>query len=133
MVTPVARRSVAAYTVEVHGLSQRHACRLLGVGRSSARYQSTKTADHALRDRLQVLANERPRFGYRRLHLLLRREFGGVNHKRVYRLYKEAELAVRRRRRKRVATGRQPLPLVDRPGQVWTMDFVRDTLSQAGI
>jgi len=129
MVTPAARRSAVAYTSETHSVSERHSCRLLGVGRSTVRYRSTKTSDHALKDRLQVLANDRPRFGYRRLYLLLRREFGSLNHKRVYRLYKEADLAVRRRRRKRVATGRKPLPTVDRPGVVWTMDFVRDTLA----
>jgi putative transposase len=77
-----------------------------------------------------ALAGQRRRFGYRRLTLLLRREGQVVNHKRVYRLYKEEGLAVRRRRRKRVATARRLRPPpVTRPNQRWAMDFVGDTLA----
>ena len=129
MVTPAARRTAAGYAAETHGISERRACRLIAACRASVRYRGRKTTDHALRDRLHAIALERPRFGYRRLHLLLKREVGAVNHKRVYRLYREADLAVRRRKRKRVALPRQPQILPSRPGQTWTMDFVRDTLS----
>ncbi len=98
--------------------------------RSSARYRSRRPADSVLRQRLRTLAQQRPRFGYRRLTVLLRREGQPINHKRVYRLYREEGLAVRRRRRKRVAmTNRVSLPVPQRAGQQWAMDFMRDTLS----
>jgi putative transposase len=76
------------------------------------------------------LAKERPRFGYRRLGVLLRREGYVANHKRVYRLYKKGNLALRRKNRKRLASAsRVPLPQPVRPNQVWAMDFVHDTLA----
>lgn len=83
-----------------------------------------------MKDRLLALANERRRFGYRRLHLLLQREFASLNHKRVYRLYRDAQLAVRHRRRKRVAAARASTPGVGGPDRLWAMDFVEDTLAQ---
>lgn len=86
--------------------------------------------DKRLRDRLNELAHERRRFGYRRLHALLRREGFEVNHKRIYRLYSESGLAVKKRKkRKGVAVERQPLVLPDGPNQTWSMDFVMDALS----
>ena len=89
---------------ERYGLSERRACRLIGIGRSTLRYRShPRSEEEPLRRRLRELAAERPRFGYRRLHVLLRREGVIVNHKRIERLYREDGLAVRRRRRKRVA------------------------------
>ena len=116
---------------ERHGLSERHACRLVGIGRSTLRYRPRGSAgEEALRQRLRTLAAERPRFGYRRLHALLRREGVRLNHKRVERLYREEGLAVRRRGRKRVARdgrGRAALPV--RPNQQWGIDFVSDTLA----
>lgn len=82
------------------------------------------------RIRLRELAAERKRFAYRRLHVLLRREGHVVNHKKVYRLYREANLSVRRRKRQRgIAVARQPLKLPSRPNQVWTIDFVMDALA----
>ena len=109
--------------------SERRACRLIGVQRSMARYQRRASEPPGLRLRLCALAAERRRFGYRRLHLLLRREQFVVNHKRVYRLYREEGLAVRRRKRKRVA-GMQRVPLAapQRGNQRWSMDFVADSL-----
>lgn len=98
--------------------------------RSSARYRSRRPVDSALRARLRTLAHQRPRFGYRRLTVLLRREGERINHKRVYRLYRAEGLAVRRRRRKRVSiTNRVVLPAPHRPGQQWAMDFMSDTLA----
>ena len=112
-------------------ISQRRACRLVGLSRSVLSYHSEKQGDDlALKARLVELANERRRFGYRRLHALLRREGVEVNHKRVYRLYNEAALAVReRKRRKGIAVERQPLELPSAPNQVWSMDFVMDALA----
>lgn len=116
---------------ERYGLSERRACRLVGIGRSTLRYCPRKRGDEApVRDRLRELAAERPRFGYRRLHVLLRREGVIVNHKRIERLYREEGLAVRRRRRKRVARdGRGRAALPGRPNQQWGVDFVSDTLA----
>jgi putative transposase len=112
-------------------ISERRACRLVGVGRSTLRYCPRGCADDGqLRRRLRELAAERPRFGYRRLHALLGREGVSVNHKRIERLYREEGLAVRRRRRKRVARderGRAALP--GRPNQQWGVDFVSDALA----
>ena len=70
-------------------MSERPACRVLGVDRSSVRYEAAKPDDGVLRERLKALAAERRRFGYRRLHVLLRREGHAVNRKRVQRLYRE--------------------------------------------
>ena len=79
------------------GYSQRRACSLIGLDRKTYRYASRRPADEAIRKRLRELASERRRFGYRRLHILLRREGIEVNHKKLYRLYKEERLTVRKR------------------------------------
>jgi putative transposase len=95
------------------------------------RYQRrTRSDELQVRERLRTLAAERPRWGYRRLHVLLRREVGPINHKRVQRLYRLDGLAIRRQKRKRVARvprGRA-LP-VRRPGEAWAMDFMQDVLA----
>lgn len=129
--TPAARRAAVGRVQNQYGLSERRACRLVGVGRSTLRYRPRGRADEeALRQRLRVLAAERPRFGYRRLHALLRREGVYVNHKRIERLYREDGLAVRRRGRKRVARdGRGRAELPERPNQQWGVDFVSDALA----
>jgi len=87
--------------------SERTACKLLGVDRSSYRYEPRPDRNTRLREELTKLARQKPRFGYRRLHAILERRGEAVNVKRIYRLYTEAGLAVRRRRRKRLA--RDPL------------------------
>jgi putative transposase len=131
-VTPAQRRAAVRHLLEQGGISERHACGLVGLGRSSLRYVSHRPPDDAaLQQRLRELALERPRFGYRRLHVLLRREGQRVNHKRVARLYRAAGLAVRRRRRKRVAReerGGLPQP-ASGPNQRWSLDFVSDMLA----
>jgi putative transposase len=116
---------------ERYGVSERRACRLVGIGRSTLRYRSRPhREEESLRRRLRELAAARPRFGYRRLHVLLRREGVIVNHKRVERLYREEGLAVRRRTRKRVARdGRGRAALPERPNQQWGIDFVSDALT----
>jgi putative transposase len=109
---------------------QRRACRLVGCHRATVRYQARPAAEDRLRERLWTLAAERPRFGYRRLTVLLRREEGAVNHQRVYRLYRAEELTVRRWARKRVArTIRVPLAPPRCGGEVWAIDFMQDTLA----
>jgi putative transposase len=129
-VTPAARRAAVGWLRERYGFSQRRACRLVGIGRASARYRPRRGGDAELRARLRALAAERPRFGYRRLHALLRRAGVVVNHKRVERLYRAEELAVRRRRRKRLAReGRGAPPAPERPDERWGLDFMSDALA----
>lgn len=115
---------------EETSISLRRACRLVGVSRLTLTYRSQKQSDdREIQARLTELAGERRRFGYRRLHILLRREGLEVNHKRVYRLYNEAGLTVKKRkRRKGIAVERQALGLPEGPDQVWSMDFVMDAL-----
>lgn len=110
-------------------MSQRRACRVVSQHRSVERYRSRRPEPAELRDRLRALAEQRPRFGYRRLHVLLRREGFAVNRKRVHRIYRAEGLAVRRRRRKRVAVPRQPMPVPSRVNERWSMDYVHDALS----
>lgn len=114
-----------------HHLSERRACRLVGLSRDS--YRHPPQADQAtqdLREKIVEIAHVRRRFGYRRIHDLLRPQFPGVNHKRVYRLYRQSNLAVRRRKKgKRPVSERVPLPLARTVNEVWSMDFVCDSLS----
>ena len=116
---------------EAQGLSERRACRVVGMARTSCRYEAQRPGqEEKLKVRLLTLAGERRRFGYRRLAVLLRREGWAVNHKRVYRLYREEGLAVRRRKRKRVgAVERQPLAIPTRQNERWSMDFISDAVS----
>lgn len=120
--------------IEETDVSQRRACLLVGLSRSSLSYSGKRPAmDAELKNRMTELAQERRRFGYRRIHALLRREGFEVNHKRIYRLYREEGLAVKRRKkRKGVAVERQPLVLPDLPNDTWSMDFVMDSLSDGG-
>jgi putative transposase len=130
MVSPQAKREAAFWLMAVHGVSQRRACRALKLCLATARYRSKKGDGGFIRQRLRSLAEERPRFGYRRLHVLLRREGLAVNHKRVYRLYRADGLQVRRRKRKRVALGRR-IEIIQptAPNQRWSMDFMSDQLA----
>lgn len=110
-------------------MSERRACGLIGIHRATHQYRSRRKDDSELRERMLAIARERPRFGYRRVHIMLRREGFAVNHKRVYRLYRLEGLAVRKRKRKRISTTqRVPHPLPQRPNQRWSMDFVSDGL-----
>ena len=117
--------------VEQFQLSERRACRLVGLSRDSLRNPPMASEQtQALRCRIVDIAHQRRRFGYRRVHDLLRRDFPGVNHKRVYRLYREANLAVRKRKKsKRPLNERVPLQLAKAVNEVWSMDFVSDSLS----
>jgi putative transposase len=97
MVTPAAERHAVAHLMEHHGMSERRACKAIGCCRMTVRYKTKRPDDQALRGRLTGLARERRRFGYRRLHVLLKREGHKVNHKKLFRLYREEKLSVRRR------------------------------------
>ena len=112
-------------------ISQRRACCLVGLSRSVCAYRAQQLrADEQLSRRLVELAGERKRFGYRRLHVLLHREGHEINHKKTYRLYREAKLAMRRRKRRRgIAVERAQLQVPDRANQVWSADFVMDALA----
>jgi putative transposase len=132
MVTPVARREAIAHLMAVHEMSERRACNVIGVDRSSVRYRSRKPDDAELRMRLKTLAQERRRFGYRRLHVLLKREGWVVNRKRLQRIYQEERLMVRRRGgRKRALGTRAPMAVPDRPNARWSLDFIHDQMTDA--
>jgi putative transposase len=129
VVTPSVRREVVKL-FKSRGHSERRACVLAGLARSTCRYKRRRRDPAELTTRLRQLASERPRFGYRRLHALLRREGHGVNRKLVYRLYRAEGLAVRRRRRRKLRVSRpEPTAALERPNQRWSMDFVHDYLT----
>lgn len=110
--------------------SQRRACSLIGLDPKAYRRKSKRPDDAALRERLRELANQRRRFGYRRLHILLQREGRRVNHKKLFRLYREERLTVRKRGgRKRALGTRAPMPLPQGANQRWSLDFVADSLT----
>jgi putative transposase len=110
-------------------MSERKACGLFGVWRSSCRYQRQSDRDEGLREQLMKLAQERPRFGYRRLGVLLDREGEHVNHKRVFRVYRECGLSVKRNRRKKLARCGVSQPVLTGPNEEWSLDFVHDALA----
>ena len=127
MVGPAVKSEAVAQLRAVMGLSERRACSIVGVDRKTARYSPRRPADAKLRQTLRDLANERRRFGYRRLFVLLRQagETSGKN--RIYRLYREEGLTVRKRRARRRAVGtRAPIPVEARPNARWSLDFVHD-------
>jgi putative transposase len=127
MVTPAAKREAVAHVRSAFELSERRACRIIGCVRMTVRYHSRRPRDTELRERLRALAHERRRFGYRRLHVLLRREGFIVNHKRLFRLYREERLMVRRRGgRKRALGTRAPLAVPQWLNDRWSLDFVAD-------
>ena len=111
--------------------NQKHACALAGIDPHVYRRVSKWPADTDLRDRLKELSSERRRFGYRRLHILLKREGWDVNWKKLYRIYREEGLTVRKRGgRKRAIGTRAPMAIPQGPNQRWSLDFVSDTLSE---
>jgi putative transposase len=129
-VRPEAKRTVVRFWREEKGLSERRACHLIGLDRSTQRYCRRADRNAELRQRLRALAEQRRRFGYRRLHVLLRREGHVVNKKRVQRLYQQEGLSLRgRRRKKRFAGLRVVLPGPQQPNQRWSMDFMADALA----
>jgi putative transposase len=127
-VTVADRRDAVAFLQE-KGVSERRACRLMRLGRSSLRYRPRDDRNEVLRQRLRDLARQHPRYGYRRAWAVLRREGWPVNLKRVHRLWKDLGLALPRahRRRRRRGGNHDPVPIsAERPGHVWTYDFLKD-------
>jgi len=127
MVTPAARREVVARLRCAFEVSERRACAVLGIDRTSVRYRGDRPDDTAVRARMRELAAIRRRFGYRRLLVLMRREGLTMNHKKFRRLYREERLQVRRRGgRKRALGTRAPLAIPQGPNQRWSLDFLSD-------
>ena len=134
MVKPAAWRAAVGYVEDLVGVSRRRACRALSAPRSSLYYRSRRAERPELLEALRRHAAARPRFGYRRLHVMLRREGHVANHKAVYRLYRREGLAVRKRVRKRLASApRRPLAPPTRPNERWSMDFVADALADGRV
>lgn len=118
------------WAIEEKGYSQRRECGLVGIEPKTYRYASRRPDDGETRTRLRELANERRRFGYRRLHILLRREGVALNHKKLFRLYREERLTLQRRGgRKRALGTRAPMTIPKGPNQRWSLDFVSDVLA----
>jgi transposase InsO family protein len=130
MVGPAAKRAAVAHLQAVMDLSERRACRIVGADRKMIRHRSRRADEIELRSRLREFTNERRRFGYRRLFILLRREGepSGIN--RIYRRYREDGLTVRRRRARRRAVGtRAPILLEAKRNARWSLDVVHDQLA----
>ena len=125
--TPAAKREAVAHLRSAFDMSERRACRTIGCVRMTVRYHSRRPDDNELRRRLRALAQERRRFVSRRLHVLLRWEGFTVNHKRLFRLYREERLMVRQRGgRKRALGTRAPMLAPQLPNERWSLDFVAD-------
>ena len=130
MVRPEARRQAVRHVQKAFGLSERSACRALGVSRATQRYISTKEPQGELLARMRELAMKRPRAGYRTLYRLLRREGCAANHKRVYRRCRADRLSLRiKRRKKPAASNRVEPPAVMQRNDRWAMDFISETTS----
>lgn len=130
MVGPSVKREAVAHLKAAMSLSERRACSLVDADRTMIRYKSRRPPDTELRARLRELANERKRFGYRRLFILLRQEgeTSGVN--RIHRLYREEGLTVRKRKGRRRSIGtRAPIVVEAKPNARWSLDFVHDQLA----
>lgn len=128
MVKPAARREVVGYLEQAYGMSERRACSVASISRATCRYRPRRSETPRLRATLLSLAQQKPKYGYRFLHRVLRRRGFDVNHKRVYRIYREEGLGLHRRSRRRryAAAPRQAANRATRPGESWAMDFVHD-------
>ena len=130
MVTPDAKRDAVVHACTEHAVSQRRACKVLAVDRSSVRYRSVKPDDADLRTAIKAVAMERRRFGYRRIHIMLERQGSTINQKKLRRLYREERLQVRHRGgRKRALGTRRPMVMPDGPNVRWSLDFVSDAFT----
>lgn len=128
--TPVGKRKAVVHLIESHQVSQRRACGILQVDRSSVRYLSRWGDAAELRDAIKRVSRERRRFGCRRVHAMIAREGFAVNHKKVRRIYTEEKLQVRRRGgRKRVLGTRKAMVLPYGPNQRWPLDLVSGALT----
>lgn len=130
LVRPAVARKAVEHVRVLFGLSQRRACWILNLDRTTVRYVHRRPDDGELRQRLRAIAAERRRFGYRRLGIMLAREGLSVNHKKLLRLYREEGLRVRRRGgRKRAMGMRAPVTVPQGINQRWSLDFVTDALA----
>jgi len=130
VVTPAEKRRAVVYLCDEHGVSQRRACDVLDVDRSSVRYTSTRPDDADLRKAMKEVASERRRFGYRRIHIMLERQGIRMNLKKLRRLYREEGLQVRKRGgRKRALGTRRPMLVPERVNERWSLDFVSDAFT----
>lgn len=129
MVKPAATKHVATHMIEAGHLSERTACKLVGISRTAYRYQARLPRDGALRARLKALAVQQSAYGYLLLHGILKAEGLVVNKKHTYRLYTEEGLQVRTKKRKKLQRPRQPMEIPTGVNQRWSMDFVSDQLS----
>ena len=119
-----------AHVCETHEVSQRRACSVLGIDRSSVRYRSLRPDDADLRKAMKAVAAERRRFGYRRVHVMLERQGWQVNQKKLRRLYREEKLQVRKRGgRKRALGTRRPMLVPENANERWSLDFVSDAFT----
>jgi putative transposase len=125
----VDRRADAAFLIEKFAVTERKACELAHIARSTFRYRADQQKDAELRKKLTQLAQEQPRYGYRRLQVLLRREGQTVNHKRIFRVYRAAGLSVKRKNRKRLVRTGWLAVAATAPNQQWALDFVHDRLA----
>ena len=127
--SPQAKREAVGILIAQRGLGVTRACGLVGISRSLYGYRSRRSPALQLCNRIAELATQKRRYGYRRIHVLLRREGWSVNHKRTYRLYREQGLMVRKRKRKRIGLAeRLVLPTPSALNQSWSMDYVADGL-----
>lgn len=126
---PVAKRKAVGFLMSEMGLSERRGRRLVGLARSVRQYRPVPKDDDAVIERMKALASEHRRYGYLRLHAMLRREGLVTNRKRTWRLYVEQGLQVRtKKRRKLPRRDRVPARVPERPMQRWSMDFISDQL-----
>ena len=127
MTTLKERREAALTAMRDHDISQHRACKLVGVDPKTVR-RDRPPDNQDMRAAMRDIAGKRLRFGYRRIGVLLERKGHVMNHKKLYRLYREEGLAVKRRRgRKRAQGTRTPMPVAVRPNERWSMDFLSDT------
>jgi len=125
------KRDAALKVIETYDISQRRACKLVSVDPKTVRREAVPDSPD-IRTRMREIAAVRRRFGYRRIGLMLEREGVTMNHKKLRRLYKEEELAVKRRRGRKRATGtREPILVPDGPCKRWSLDFVSDVFGSA--
>ncbi len=130
MVTPAERRKAVGHLCDQHGVSQRRACDVLEVDRSSVRYRSIRPDDADVRKAMKEVAAERRRFGYRRIHIMLERQGIYMNQKKLRRLYREEGLQVRKRGgRKRALGTRRPMEVPQNVNVRWSLDFVSDAFT----
>ena len=130
MVAPQARRACCRAVVQTHGYSERKACQLIGANRASIRYVSNKLDEGLLKERIISIAHEKRRYGYRRIHVLLKRKGITMNHKKLFRIYIELGLKVLKRGGRKRAIGTRIIAMeLTKKNQEWSLDFVHDVLA----